>query len=55
MNQNDVWILQAKNTNQLLGVFSSRDNAISAGSIWLETSKDGSSFEIKAIPLNQLL
>jgi len=56
MSENsDVWVLQVKGANQLLGIFSSRDNAISAGAIWLETAEDHSSFEIKVIPLNQLL
>ena len=55
MSQNDVWILQVKNTNQLLGIFSSRDNAISAGALWLETAPCKSSFEIKAITLDKFL
>jgi len=55
MSQNDVWVLQVKETNQLLGVFSSRDSAITAGSVWLQTAENSSSFEIKAIPINQLI
>ena len=55
MELDEVWTLQAQNSNELLGIFSTRDNAIAAGSYWLEKTDNGNSFSIKAIVLDELL
>lgn len=55
MELDEVWTLQAQNSNELLGIFSTRDNAIAAGSYWLETAANGSSFEVKPIVLDELI
>ena len=51
-NHSDIWILINTQNKDILGVYSSRDKAIEAGSQWITSSGTNQTFEISAFYLD---